>query len=196
MNYIKTWYSASTAGKALGHSSSSGIRRCCEKDKYKSAYGYIWIYESDYLNNNIDYEYYTKDNPSKPKRVSQYDLNMNLIKVWNSGYEIYKELGYKNSQISSCCNGKKRTAYGFIWRFTDEYTEEQYIEDSKNNFSDLRSYSKRKVNKYSLSNKFIQTYDSLTEAAQQNNLKSVSSITYCCNGKYASSGGFKWKYAS
>lgn len=196
MNYIKTWCSAGTAAKALGHKSASGILRCCEKDKYKKAYNYIWVYEDDYLSGNIDYEYYLKENKSKPKKVSQYDINMNLVKIWNSAYEIKKELGYSNAQISECCNKKRKTAYNFIWRFTDEYTQEQYEEDLEKDLSDPKSYYKRKVNKYSLSDQLIETYPSISDAARQNNLKSISSITRCCCGEYKTAAGFKWKYAS
>ena len=53
-NYIRTFVSAGEASDYLGKNSSSGIKRCCEKDKYKKAYGYIWIYEKDYKSGNID----------------------------------------------------------------------------------------------------------------------------------------------
>lgn len=196
MNYINTWYSAGTAGKSLGHNSSEGIRRCCEKNRYKQAYGYIWLYEDDYLNGNIDYDYYLSERKNKPKRVSQYDLNTNLIKIWNSIYEIHNSLGYLPSQISSCCNYKRKTAYNYIWRFTDEYSEEQKKIDTENKPTNIYSRSKKKVSKYSLSGELIEIYPSISEAARQNNFKSPSSIRGCCNGSQKTAGGFRWKYAS
>lgn len=53
------------------------------------------------------------------KQVNQYDLNDNLIKTWKSQHEIEKCLGYPQGHISECCNGKIKTAYGFIWKFVE-----------------------------------------------------------------------------
>ena len=57
------------------------------------------------------------NNPSKSKQVEQYDKNGNLIQVWLSVREIERQLGYSRGNISSCCNGRYQTAYGFIWRY-------------------------------------------------------------------------------
>ena len=52
------------------------------------------------------------------KKIAQYDKNMNLIKIWNSGTEIIDELHLSSQgNIISCCKGKLKTAYGFIWRY-------------------------------------------------------------------------------
>jgi hypothetical protein len=55
------------------------------------------------------------------KPVLQYDLEGNFIKEWNSGSEATIVLtNYKNkcnALISECCNGKRKTAYKFIWKF-------------------------------------------------------------------------------
>ena len=52
--------------------------------------------------------------------VFQYDLEGNLLKVWPSAKEIERCLGFKNQNISACCNKKKyhtkQYAYGFIWK--------------------------------------------------------------------------------
>lgn len=54
---------------------------------------------------------------SKP--VIQYDLDGNFIKEWSSLMEIERELGFNHANISKCCLGKQKTAYGFIWRYAD-----------------------------------------------------------------------------
>lgn len=53
------------------------------------------------------------------KKVYQYDLQNNLIKVWESVTSISKTLGYKTSNISSCCLNKqyRKTAYGYKWSY-------------------------------------------------------------------------------
>ena len=54
---------------------------------------------------------------SKP--VLQYDLLGNFIKEWNSAKEANLILfgKPKSGDISACCVGRQKTAYGFIWKF-------------------------------------------------------------------------------
>ena len=48
--------------------------------------------------------------------ISQYDLQGNFIKNWDSIRESANELGFLESQIGRCVNGKRKTAYKFIWK--------------------------------------------------------------------------------
>lgn len=50
------------------------------------------------------------------KKTYQYDLDGNLIKVWNSVKEASTTLKLKSGNIASCCSGRLKTAYGFIWK--------------------------------------------------------------------------------
>lgn len=57
------------------------------------------------------------------KKVYQYDLNYNLIKTHNSILDASKYLiGNKSyrSNISATCNGRQKTAYGYIWKYEKE----------------------------------------------------------------------------
>ena len=54
---------------------------------------------------------------NKTKKIFQFDLNMNLIKKWNSSREIERNTNYLHSNILNCCNGKYKTMYGYIWRY-------------------------------------------------------------------------------
>ena len=38
-----------------------------------------------------------------------------LIKVWDCGSDIERELGFALSNICKCCNGTIKSAYGYIW---------------------------------------------------------------------------------
>lgn len=114
LNFIKTWDSIYQIGKELNYSTSQ-ISMCCNK-KNKSAYGYVWIFEKD--SKNIDVNFYKESRGRiPPKKVNQYDKNMNLIKTWNSVSQVEKETSWKRGQICNCCNGKANTAYGYIWRY-------------------------------------------------------------------------------
>lgn len=49
------------------------------------------------------------------KKVYQYSLKGELIKVWDSIKETKKH-GYNSGNIASCCTGKRKTCDGYIWK--------------------------------------------------------------------------------
>lgn len=55
------------------------------------------------------------------KSVIQYDLKGNYIKKWDSITDFLKEnnINLKCSGITSCCQGKQKTAYGYKWKYCD-----------------------------------------------------------------------------
>lgn len=60
-----------------------------------------------------------RNNPNRCKSVLQFDKNNNLLKEWHSVCEIQRELGFLQSNISACCNGRTKTSNGFIWKFKE-----------------------------------------------------------------------------
>lgn len=51
-------------------------------------------------------------------KVSQFDLQGNLIKTYLSANEAHRQTGYSQSHISECCRGDKLKTYkGFIWKY-------------------------------------------------------------------------------
>ena len=51
------------------------------------------------------------------KKVLQYDQNMTLINVFASARAAERSQNIRSQYISLCCNGKRRTAGGYIWKF-------------------------------------------------------------------------------
>lgn len=49
--------------------------------------------------------------------VLQYSLEGHFIKEWSSTREIQRKLGYDNSNISRCCRGICKQAYGYTWKY-------------------------------------------------------------------------------
>lgn len=49
------------------------------------------------------------------KKILQYDINMNLIREWDSITEAKIELHLHN--ISKCLNGRCKTSGGYIWKY-------------------------------------------------------------------------------
>ena len=58
------------------------------------------------------------NSPNLSKRVLQYTLDGNLIREWPSLREVERQTGWNSGNISMACNGKWKTAYGHVWRYT------------------------------------------------------------------------------
>lgn len=56
----------------------------------------------------------------RSKSVAQYDMEGKLINVFSSTIEVERVLGYSQGDISKCCNGKRKSAYGFMWKYITE----------------------------------------------------------------------------
>ena len=54
---------------------------------------------------------------SKP--VLQFTKNGEFIKEWKSTRDVQRNLGYDHGNISSCCTGRYKSAYGFNWKYKD-----------------------------------------------------------------------------
>lgn len=118
--FIKEWPSAHEVERQTGFSRSN-ISTCCQ-GKSKTVYGYAWSYVplgKQSCQKKVAVKYNTKNS----KVVYQYSLDGELVNEWPSVAEIGRQLGYASSNIVNCCNGKNKTAHGFIWRY--EKTPEQ-----------------------------------------------------------------------
>lgn len=51
------------------------------------------------------------------RKIAQYDLEGNLIKVWDSFSDIYLEKGFYESNIRNSIRGVLVSAYGYKWDF-------------------------------------------------------------------------------
>ena len=52
---------------------------------------------------------------SKP--VLQYTKTGKFVKEWKSVMDVERNLGYSEGHISACSNEKRKSAYGFVWKF-------------------------------------------------------------------------------
>ena len=59
-------------------------------------------------------------NNKKSKAVLQYDLQGNLIKEYYSIMQAERETKISNVSISRVCNGKRKTAGGFKWKYKQQ----------------------------------------------------------------------------
>jgi hypothetical protein len=95
------------------------------------AYFFVEKFDKNKIINHIDEDKYnnyyknleittTKGNirHSLAVKINKYDLDLKLIKKYECIKDAGDELNIKTTgNISKCCQGKLKTAYGFIWKF-------------------------------------------------------------------------------
>ncbi len=54
-------------------------------------------------------------------KVSQFSMNGKYIKTYESMAYIEKRLGFNHSAICMCCKGQIQSAYGYKWKYANEY---------------------------------------------------------------------------
>lgn len=111
--YIQSFDSIVDALDFLEIKDSNHISECC-KGKIHTAHGFVWRYKDD------PFDIYNKTD----KRFigcKKYDINNNLLDTYSSIQDacisINKPVKNATSNISACCNRKKKTAYGFKWSY-------------------------------------------------------------------------------
>ena len=57
-----------------------------------------------------------KSASKRRKSVIQYSKDMKIIKIWESASKVEKELNIYATKITACCNGKRKSAGGYIWK--------------------------------------------------------------------------------
>lgn len=96
-----------------------------------------------------------------------------------------------HKSISGCCRGDRKEAKGYIWK----YKTDNYPNKIKPCLEDRYKNNKKAVYQIDpITEEIIAEYSSTKEAAMQFSKSTYSSISLCCNGKYKTAFGFKWKY--
>lgn len=56
----------------------------------------------------------------KMRKIVQYNLQGELVKIWDCMNDIKRELNIAISNVQKCCKGERKTAYNFIWKYYDD----------------------------------------------------------------------------
>lgn len=54
---------------------------------------------------------------SRSKPIIQLDKEGHFITTWTSLMALERMVGKRRQHVRDCCNGKRKTAYGFIWKY-------------------------------------------------------------------------------
>ena len=116
------------------------------------------------------------------KYVEQYDLEGNLVKVWDSIKEIYTTTEFRNDGINQCSKGLRDSYKGYKWKICNKEKDIPKVE----------AITKAKeVLQYDLTGKFIKEFKSSQDVQRQLGFNS-SQIRACCRGEYKTSKGYIW----
>lgn len=123
---------------------------------------------------------------TKEHKIKQYTLSGEYVKTWDSIKEAEEFLNIKHAEanIVSCCQKKKRRAYGYIWR---------YDEDKDVSIKPLTPY-RHPVCQYTKNGEFIAMYSTLKEAQEATGIRDTC-IGNNLNGWSKSAGGYIWKFS-
>lgn len=115
--------------------------------------------------------------------IYQYDLEGNLIRIWNSITKAAEHYNIDKTGIQHCCAKKLKTYYNFIWTYSPLNNID--YEYRKSNFN------KFKVALFDFNENLIKKFNSMTEAAKYAKCN-PSFISMCCTGIRKSKVGI-WK---
>lgn len=112
-------YEISNTGKVKScKKNPNGLRDVNHKDEDKHnnmSSNLEWASHQDNINHGTRN---LRANDTKSKEVYQLTKEDVLVAKFKNGYEAQEVTKIKESSISACCNGRRKTAGGFKWSFT------------------------------------------------------------------------------
>lgn len=133
----------------------------------------------------------------KQQKVYMLDKQtLEIIQEFQSLSSACRFIGKKETYvftISSCCNNKRFSAFGYRWVFSIE--DIQKLRDkipivAWNKGLKINNKKSKKVKQYNMNNEFIKEFNSIKEAEKEFG----KGISNCALGKSKTSNGYIWKY--
>ena len=114
------------------------------------------------------------------RAVAQYDLQGNLIKIYDSIISAANSNNLHANNINSCCRLKQHTSGGYQWRYYE-------IDDFMPSIPPIKL-----VIQYTRNGTYVNSFISMAEAAKATKID-YSCINRCCRGELKTAGGYVWK---
>lgn len=125
-----------------------------------------------------------------PKVVIQLDMDLNIVKEWESASQASKTLGVYKNAIINCCQKKNnvKSVKGFVWVYKEDFDNIDY------NYYLIKSISiPKKVGQFDSNFNLIKIWDSIHSISKEFP-NSSGSISQVCNHKRNSYKGFIWLF--
>lgn len=128
--------------------------------------------------------------------VIQYDMNGNVIRSYPSAKLAARALGNMydegrgaSGHITDCCRGKRKSAYGYVWKFGEGAVDHGANESQK--FDAMK-----RIQQFTKDGELINEFESAKEAVKHLGHGCTICIQDVCRGTQKTAYGFVWKYAS
>lgn len=120
-NFMRRFSNAQEASVHLEIKNGSGITKCC-KGKAKHCKGFIWMYETEYNEENVKAKVDALKIKKKGRRVVQLTLGGQFLANYNTIKEAEISIvGKPMGAVVNCCNGKANHYKGFKWMYEEDY---------------------------------------------------------------------------
>lgn len=126
-------------------------------------------------------------------KVKQYNLAGELLKTYDSIIDASNDTNIDSSRISSACKRNNYSAGNFLWQYENDNFPIEELVKLNNEKKIGGKVNVKKIGQYDLKHNFIQSFNSLAEAAQAVH-GNKSNICKVCNGKQKTSYGYIWSY--
>lgn len=189
-NKCYSFKSIGEASRFFNKNISNIVRNCEGKSQY--AYGYIWRYTQDSFNKYpICINQNTLDLSAGKITINKYDAtSFKLLGSYSCISDSLKSIGRSDggSSITQCLTNKRNTAFGYIWRYSNDCIESRKIGNLHEEAIDV----------YNIDGTLIGAYKSVATAIRYYNLDDSAhgNIIACCNGRYKTAYGYVWRYHS
>lgn len=170
-NFIGVWNSIKEAADN-GVAKASTISGCCQRKTYANQWQWRYF---DGCTDNI-----AKVTPRK-RPLFQYDLQGNYIATYSGIPEASAATGVDPTLISNCCTGNQGQAGNYFWTYKKEFT---YVP----------SKLQKAVACYDKAGNFIESFDSMKDAANAYHVRDYTPISNCVRGKQKYCAGVRWRY--
>lgn len=181
--FLNTYNSLTEAAYSIGKTvkNVSNISSVCSGKTF-NAYGFVWRYKGEPFNKYPSKRIYTNNRP-----VDQYTRDGIFVASYDSAKIASIKLNLQScTSITSCCKGKIKTAFDYVWRYKGHPFDE---------FKTSLEHQ-IKINQYTIENVFVKTHLSSVDAMRELNVSSYGSIKKCCRGKLNTYKGYKWFFAN
>lgn len=90
----------------------TNLEWCTQKENMRKHY-LLHPEESNYRSGGG----YGRNRVRNTRNVEQVSKDGTVVRVWDNIAEIHNVIGYHNTSLKECCEGKRHTAYGYKWRY-------------------------------------------------------------------------------
>jgi hypothetical protein len=189
---IKTFNSMVAAEKATG--AHANVITMSASGKGNTAGGFVWRWGEE---SHVDMKSFRENKRKRHRKkfglpVTQYDLTGKRVAYYLSQKDAGEAIGIDSGKICRAVKGQYKTIKGFVWK---KGHGKPFIDLSNYKWGDTSSAASnsKKVKQYTLTGKYIRTFESLNAAGAFVGVTG-DSVSVACSQSHRTCRGYKWLF--